>query len=356
MTASNSWLLAAMFLALAALPAVARADTTPAAPTPEQVEAAKVLYREARELHRQGKLKEALEHALQAYRTASTPVTALEAAQLLIEAGQLVEARDLARAVALLPPSPRESDKGRDARQEAATLAGTLDARIPKIAIAGRPPALDVMLDGKPFAGSDPTAWQGLDPGAHAIVVRAGERACTTINMTLAEGEARTIDLHDVAVSCRVEPAPPPPIASDGTATPAANPSVPAPRSETIEPATVAKAHERSASPLRWIGVAVGGAGVIAIGVGGGVALAAKSSYDSVAGDCPARGCTSAAFGVRESARSRADAATVTMVVGAAAVTGGVLMFVLAPDAQASAASTRVGIGPGDVRITIPFE
>jgi len=343
-TASNSWLLAALLLAV---PATARADVTPPTPTPEQVEAAKVLYHEARELHRQGKLKEALERALEAYRTASTPVTALEAAQLLIEAGQLVEARDITRAVALFPPSPRESDKGRDARQEAATLAGTLDARIPKIAIAGRPAGVDVMLDGRPFAGSDPTAWQGLDPGTHTLTVRADDRVCTTINVTLAEGEARTIDLHDVAVSCRVEPAPP----SESLPTPTA--AAPAPASAPRAPPPEPTSSGGSESALRWVGVAVGGAGVVAIGVGGGVALAAKSRYDSVAAECPARGCTSSAYAVRESARSRADAATGTMIAGAAALGGGVLLFVLAPNAHAAA---RVGIGPGSVRLTVSFE
>jgi hypothetical protein len=345
MTASNSWLLAALLLAL---PAAARADAAPPTPTPEQVEAAKGLYHEARELHRQGKLKEALEHALEAYRTASTPVTALEAAQLLIESGRLVEARDITRAVALFPPSPRESDKGRDARQEAATLAGTLDARIPKIAIAGRPPGLDVTLDGKPFAGSDPTAWQGIDPGPHALLVRASDRVCTTINVTLAEGEARTIDLHDAAVSCRAEPTAS--TASESAPTPV--PPPPTPHAETVESTTTATS-QRSTSPLRWVGVGIGGAGALALGLGGGMALAAKSSYDSVASDCTARGCTSGAYDVRETARSRGDAATVTMIVGAAALTGGFLLFALAPDARSSA---RVGVGPGNVRLAFPFD
>jgi hypothetical protein len=345
MTASNSWLLAALLLAF---PVAARADGTPPTPTPEQVEAAKAQYHEARELHRQGKIKEALEHALAAYRTAGTPVTALEAAQLLIENGQLVEGRDLARSVALFPPSPRESDKGREARQAAATLAASLDTRIPKIAIAGRPPGVDVVLDGKPFAGSDPTAWQGLDPGAHSLLVRAGERVCTTINVTLAEAEARTIDLHDVAVTCGLEPAPAPSIETPA-APPAAVPAATAPPPGPLEPTP----SDGSARTYRVAGVALAGAGVVAIAVGGIVALAAKSSYDSVAGECPARGCTTAAFDVRESARSRGDAATVTMIAGAAVLTGGVLLFALAPDAPAG---VRVGLGPGSARVVFSFE
>jgi hypothetical protein len=309
------------------------------------VEAAKAQYHEARELHRQSKLKEALEHALAAYRTASTPVTALEATQLLIETGQLVEARDIARAVALFPPSPRESEKGRDARQEAATLAGSLDGRIPKIAIAGRPAGVEVAIDGKPFGGTDPTAWQGLDPGAHTLTVRAGDRVCSTINVILAESEARTLDLHDVAVTCGVEPTPTPVLEAQ---TPA-----PAPTALPPAPALAEPTSDGERRAFRIAGVAVGSAGVVAMAIGGVVALAAKSSYDSVAGDCPARGCTASAFDVRQSARSRGDAATVTMIAGGAVLTGGILLFALAPDARDG---VRVGLGPGTARLVFSFE
>ena len=135
-------------------------------PSEEQVQSARVPYHEARELHRQGRLKEALERALEAYRIASTPVTALEAGQLLVEAGRLVEARDIVRSVAAFPVSPRESDKGREARQGAAALRRRFGRAHSEDRDRGaRRPGVDVALDGKPLAASDPTAWLGVDPG-----------------------------------------------------------------------------------------------------------------------------------------------------------------------------------------------
>jgi serine/threonine-protein kinase len=343
---------------LALLPATALADPPPLAPpSEEQVQAARVPYREARELHRQGKLKEALERALEAYRIASTPVTALEAGQLLVESGRLVEARDVVRSVVAFPVSPRESDKGRESRQQAAALGATLDARIPKLAIAGRPAGVDAFFDGKALAASDPTAWLGVDPGPHALVVRAGERTCTTINVTLAEAEARTIDLHDVASTCRV----------DAAATLAGESAVPSPAANAVAqpdravtaPSPLPAPPPRdgsTSSTWRWVGVAVAGAGVVAVGAGGGVALSAKSNYDAVASQCPARGCSTSAFDVRESARSQADAATVAMVVGAAAFAGGALLFFLAPGSgSAETGRPVVGIGPTSVRIALRF-
>ena len=346
---------------LVTLPGTALADPMPAAvPTEEQIQAARAPYREARELHRQGRLKEALERALEAYRIASTPVTAVEAGHLLVEAGRLVEARDVVRSVTLFPVSPRESDKGREARQEAASLGASLDARIPKVAFVGRPAGVDVVLDGKPFAATDATAWLGLDPGAHAIAVRAGDRTCTTINVTLSETEARTIDLHDVAATCHSETAPA--TSPEPATAPPPQPLSPLPstaqRAAVPPPPPPAPEASSSSAGWRWAGAVIAGAGVVAIGAGGGVALAAKSNYDSVASECPAQGCTLSAYNVRNNARSQADAATVVMAVGGAAIAGGVLLVVFAPGSHAhgsDASRATVGFGLGNVQLAVPF-
>ncbi len=343
MTASsNARLLAWLALLAPLVPLPARAQSPAAPPGEEQVEAARALYREARELHKQGRVREALAKALDAYHTAATPVTALETGGLLVEAGRLVEARDILRAVPLMPVSPRESDKGREARQQAASLGAQLDMRIPKIAFAERPSGVEVILDGRAVASTDPTAWQGVDPGAHALLVRVDDRPCTTVSLSLSEGEERTIDLHDAATACR--PAPPPP---SPPVPPATSPRPPAraPASRSRRPPS------RHASPGRWIGLAVAGGGVVALGVGGVLALGAKSSYDSVAGECPPRGCNQEGFDVRNSARSRADVATVFVVVGAVAVAGGGLLGWLWPrQGQAQAV-----IGPGSVGVVGAF-
>jgi hypothetical protein len=341
MTASsNARLLPWLALLAPLVPLSALAQPQPTPPAEDQVEAARALYREARELHRQGRLKEALTKSLEAFHTAATPVTALETGELLVEAGHLVEARDLLRAVPLMPVSPRESDKGREARQQAASLGAQLDMRIPKIAFAERPSGVELVLDGRPVASTDAMAWQGVDPGAHALLVRVDDRPCTTVNLSLSEGEERTIDLHDAATACRPPPPAPPPVAL--VRLPGRPPSA-AP-----EPAPVPSA----ASSWRWIGGAAAGAGVVAIGVGGYLALNAKSDYGSVAGECTARGCSQNGFDVRNSARSQADVATGFLVAGAAAVVGGGLVWWLAPAGNGGAQAV---IGPGSVGLVGAF-
>jgi hypothetical protein len=326
------------------VPSSALADAPASPPTEAQVQAARSFFHEARELHRAGKLDEALEKALAAYHTAPTPVTAMEAGTLLVDLGHLVEARDLLRSVPSLPVSPRESSKGRDARQKAVALAASLDVRIPKISLAAPPPAATILLDGKP-ATLDAGAWQGIDPGAHALVVLVDGKPCTTINVTLAESEERTLDLRDATSAC----------AHDRTADAASAPSPAAPVA-TLPPSTIVVTPPAPVTPvtsvttdnpMRWVGLAIAGAGVVAIGVGGGLALGAKSQYDSVAGQCPTVGCTQAGYDTRNDARSRADVATVVMVVGAAVATSGVVLWLVEPSQR-----TSVGIGPGTVRVS----
>jgi hypothetical protein len=336
MTASNSRLVAAL---LFLCPATALADPPAAPPTEEQVEAGRAAYREARELHRQGKLKEALDRALEAYRVASTPVTALEVASLFDETGRLVEARDVARDVAAMPVSPRESDKGREARQAASTLAAELDARIPKVAIAGRPAGVEVLLDEKPVPAGTATAWLGVDPGVHSLQVRAQDRTCGTISATVVERETKTIDVDPIARMCRmVTPLP----------------------AVVLSPQAPSQVDAGSAPAIthtgRWIGLAIGAAGVVAVGVGGALALNAKGSYDGVAAQCNGPYCEGNAYATRMSARSQADVATAVMAGGAAAAAFGVVLFFLDPGSRRSDAERPVvGIGPGSVQVALRF-
>jgi len=339
MTASNrAWLLAALVLLT---PRLAWSDPPATPPSEDQVEAGRDLYRQAKELQRDGKTKEALERSLEAYRIAPTPVTAVLAALLLQGAGRLVEARETARGVGGMPLSPRETDKGREARQQAAGIAASLDARIPKVAVAGLPSSAEVLLDGKPMGATDSAAWRGVDPGTHALLVRLAGKTCTSVHLTLGEGEERTIDLHDVAASCPADPTPMPALAPAPAHSPTPTPTpTPTPDSD-------------DGHAWRVGGVAVGALGIVAIGIGTVVAITAKHDYDAVAAECPAVGCSEEGFNARNDARSRGDIATGVIVGGAAAVVGGALMWWLAPrSVNATQVGGHVTVGPGSVRVT----
>lgn len=313
MTASSRALLTAVLL-LACAPD-ARADEPPGPPSEGQVEAGRALYREARDLERQGRLREALDKGLEAYRTAPTPVTGLLAGQLLVENGRLVEARDVVRSVGAMPASSRETDKGRDARQDAAVLASALDLRIPKIAVAGAPSGAQLLLDGRSVGSTDAGAWRGVDPGPHALLVRVDEKTCLSTRITLAEGEERTIDLHGASAACP----------SDSPAAVAGHVTGPSP------PAAVDDAD------WGWRGraLAIGGVGIAALGIGTVLAVTAKHDYDSVAAECSPAGCDRNGYDVRNGARFRGDVATVVLGAGLAAVVAGTVLYIVDPGGSA---------------------
>jgi hypothetical protein len=248
----------------------------------------------------------------------------------------------------MMPVSPRETERGRECRQQASVVAVTLDSRIPKLSVSGRPKGVELLLDGKAVSAAEPAAWQGVNPRLpHTLLVRTEDRTCSTITVTLTEGEVRTIDLHDVAFSCRLEPAP-----SDVRSVPPVRP----PPGGSGEPsATPGPPAERTTSPLKWMGLAVGGLGVVGVGVGGFLALSAKSDYESVS--CVNNVCPQPAYQVRVDARTKADWATGTIVVGGVAAVGGLLLWLLAPEGggNQSSDSTRVqlALGLGTVGLTV---
>jgi serine/threonine-protein kinase len=108
----------------------------------------------------------------------------------------------------------------------------------------------------------------------------------------------------------------------------------------------------------------VGGAGVVAVGVGGVFGLEAISkNSDSKANGCNGNVCNAAGFATRHDAQTDATISDVLMGVGAAALVGGVVLWIIAPSsieerAQAGGNPSNVGLrlSPTGVFLTGAFE
>ena len=87
----------------------------------------------------------------------------------------------------------------------------------------------------------------------------------------------------------------------------------------------------------------IGGVGVVGVVVGVIAGLAAKSKVDDL--PCNGNVCPSSAVAEIASAHSLAQAATVSLVAGAAALGGGAIVFFTAPRPKPSPAPT-LGLGP----------
>ncbi len=88
----------------------------------------------------------------------------------------------------------------------------------------------------------------------------------------------------------------------------------------------------------------VGGAGIIAGSVLGGLALSTLSKAE---GECPApyTKCSGTAISERGTAGSYATASTAALIAGAALAVGGATVYLTAP--HASGAAMAVGFAPG---------
>jgi hypothetical protein len=322
------------------------------APTEADVAAAQALYRDARTLDRQGKLDDAITHAQSAFRLAPLPVIGLELGRLLLEAKRLADAYAVFSGLDALPASARESDRGRSARQEAASLAASLRGKLAALVFSlRRIEGVEVELDGAPVSGEALQQPVLVEAGVHNVTWRRDGRACASITVRLQEGDSRVVDLGDGMSACN-----PPPVKDEGKdAEPAA--ASPPPRALDLVPASGApptRPPEASSSrPVLWIGAGAIGLGLVGAVVGEYTGLKAKSDYEGVSAQCPAAGCSPAAYDVRVQARAASQEASIELGVGigvALAGVGAVLYDVLA--LTPSKRAVRVGVSPTGVWLT----
>jgi hypothetical protein len=324
MTSSNGAALAlAIVLALGALTASAQ----PRAPTAQELETARTLYKEGKALRARGDLRGALEKLRAAHALGNTPVTGLELSRTYVALGKLVDAREVCLGVARTPVAPDETEKSVEARVDAAKLAEDLKGRIATavIEVSGLAPgeSAHLTIDGVAVPDVAETQQQRLDPGAHDIVARAGEGA--------ASRELHSAVRLDDGQTQKVTLAFPPPPAAEGA--PGAHETA-APRSP-------------RSSWLVPVGLAAGLTGV-AVGSVAGVVAMRKS--DSLTLECNAlKQCDAhnGGEGDLQTARDWATASTVSFAVGGLGAVLWVIGFVSSKADRPPAAALSVWFGAG---------
>lgn len=170
--------------------------------------------------------------------------------------------------------------------EEATDRAKALEPRLARLTLAlapGTPADATVERDGVVLGAPSLGIPLPLDPGAHVLVVKASGRADRRTEITLAEGESRTLAVE----------------ASPAGAAPVVVASAPA------EART-------GTSPLVWAGFGIAAAGVVLGAISGGLALGAGSDAETA---CPNLRCSQGAFDDVEGGRRWATVSTVSFVV-----------------------------------------
>jgi hypothetical protein len=295
MTTSNK--LAAMLAIVVTL----AATTAYADPTAADLESARELYRDGKELRQKGDLRGALERFKAAHGYGQTPVTGVELGKTHMQLGELVEAREVFLSIARLKVASDETEKSAQARTEAAELAEQIRGKIPTVVvkISGTPPSAEpsVMIDGASVPVVSLSSIRKVNPGEHAVAVRVGTHE-EKRNVTVAEGESK-----DVAV--------------DFTGVP-----------QEATPSSSASIH-----PVTYAGAGLAAAGLAVGAITGILALGKAGSVDDA---CNGLSCPPSAKGDVDDGRTFGTISTIGFGAAAAGIVlAAVGLFVLRPKSTA---------------------
>lgn len=322
---------AALFGAIGPLyPGEARADAT----------AAEALFRQAKSLMAQERYAEACPMLAESQRLDPSGGTMLHLANCHKQEGRIATAyKELLDAILFA-----QRDKRPDREKAAKALAAELSPKLPKLTIkvseeAARLPGLEIKRDGELVPASAYGIPAAVDPGEHAVTAWApGMKRFSTTAGLRGEGVAETVVVPALEVDPRA-----PRSGHDG---------------DTAGPFASAGADKTkgSFSAPQKVGVAVGAAGIAAIGVGAVFGLQAMTAKDDSDSHCKGNICDAEGVRLRAEGITAADISTGAFIAGGALAVGGLILVVAfkpsspaapARDTRERAASvTSLALGP----------
>ena len=283
-----------------AIPERASAETSAS-----DLESARELYKQGKELRAAGDIKGALEKFKAGHALGQTPVTGLELGRAHMDLAQLVEAREVFLSIARLPVQSDEGEKSAGARTEAAQLADQLRPRIPTLTVkiigapAGTPPV--VTVDGVTIPVAAIGAPRKLNPGSHEVTAKSTGTLEQRATVDLKEGESKELPLTlSASAAPETLPAKPP---AEGAS-------------------SGADAGSTKTNPLVYVGFGVGAVGVATGSITGLMALSRASKVDAACGGklvCPPSAKADVTAG-----RTLGTVSTIAFIVGGAGVALGV--------------------------------
>lgn len=291
--------------------------------SPSDRETARLLMDRGDEQLEKGQLDEALNLYRGAHEIMRVPTTGIELARTLQRLGRWVEARDTALEVLRMPVARDESQPFKTAREAAEQMARELGDLIPLLTItivpeeASRSAKLEI--DGRPI----PEALIGLplplDPMEHRIRLSAAGYRPLELPVALDRGERRNLSL-----SLQSLPRPIQQGNANGTAPVSPRSSRATLASTTLPPTQQSRKHDGALAWPFWLGVGVGGAGVVVGTVAGMLSL--ERTRDAKA-HCVGNQCTPEAQGDLDAALSMANVSNVGFAIGALGASVGLVSW-----------------------------
>lgn len=291
----------------------------PASATSEEEKAgARAIADQGAEAFEAKKWAQALDLFTRAESLVHSPLHLLYKARALVQLGQLVKANETYLSI-MREPVPRTASEAVNEAEEAAVKEqAALEPRLANLTVnLDGPGAADaiVTMDAAIVSPALVGVSRPVDPGQHMLQAAGPTSQSDIQTVTLKEGASVNVTLLlkaiPGAVAAAAPPATPLAVASVGS-----KPGIPG-------------ASKRTAA------VVVGGAGVVALGVGGFFGLSAQSSYSDSKGLCSDSNiCTKHGVDLRSSAKSKALVSTVATGVGVAGLATAVVLWFTAPKAE----------------------
>jgi len=285
---------------------------------------AEMLFREGRDLLKQGKIAAGCDKLVASERLESSVGTLLNLGDCREKLGKLASAWAAFRKAEAMAKRTGGDDKR---QAEASRRAARLEPQLPnlEIDVPHRVDGLVVRCDGEIVSDAQWSTARPLDPGNYTIVAEApGYQAWrTTVSVSL--GAKRQVVVPDLA---RLPVAPVAPVAEVSAIPP------PPPRATPVVGPTVVMRRGRTWSTTRVLSVGFGLAGAGVLGTGSYFGLHANALEDRANQRCPLAVCADP-LGLAQNDQARTSATRANMLYlagGATLAAAVVLWFVGAPD------------------------
>jgi serine/threonine-protein kinase len=277
------------------------------------VAAAEALFREGRKLFDEGRTTEACPKFAESQRLAPAPGTLLNLAGCYEKQGLTASAWATFQSAASEAHRKGRQDWEQLARDRAAALEPSLSHLTVVVPETSLVSGLSIRRDGEPLGRAAWSTAIPVDPGAHVVDASApGYEAWSQSVQVDAGGASRSVTVPALGA--------------------------------TTAPASPASATPGSAQ--RTLGLVLGGAGLVGVGIGSFFGLRAMSQENDAHSHCRTDVyCTQQGVDLGNDAKSSAGVATIAFIAGGAALAAGVALFFTAPKRQAPAVGLSAGPG-----------
>jgi hypothetical protein len=281
---------------------------------------AEALFAEGKSLMQQGNYEEACPKLAASYKLDPGVGALLNLGVCYEKIGRLASAWGVYREAIALGQQFGQAERVEYARAGVSKLEGQLGKLT--VNVASKAEELKVSVDGIQHPRE---AWGvplPVDAGEHVIEASAPGRKSFRASITSQDGGTALVDIPELTV--------------DPTRATEANRSAGASTATTDD--------ESGPGTQRIAAIALGGVGLVGLGVGGFFGLSAQSTYEDA--DCSANNvCSPSGLEQRETAEDKALVATVAGGVGIAALAGAAVLWFTAPSPKERAVS-KIMVGP----------